>query len=129
MLLVPPTVLAEVGHKVEDSAKPIGRLAIKALREVRPRWKLQPVELRAEQEAVVNSAATALWHSGQLPFAERNDAFILIEAAVLECMLLVSHDSHLLELRHGELKKLLRRFALTPPLIASPMQIIKRFYF
>lgn len=129
MLLVSPTVLDEVGHKAEDPAKSRLRdLAIKALTDLRPRWKLQPVELRPDQETIVESAATALWHSGQLPFSERNDAFILVEAAVLECMLLVSHDSHLLGLRQRELKNMLRRFQLTPPIIASPGQIIKKFY-
>jgi predicted nucleic acid-binding protein len=116
MLLVPPTVLDEIGHKAEDSAESALRnLAIKALTDLRARWNLQPVELRRDQEAIVESAATALWHSGQLPFSERNDAFILVEAAVLECMLLVSHDSHLLGLQHIELKNVLRRFHLIPP--------------
>jgi hypothetical protein len=129
MLLVPTTVLDEVGHKAEDPARSkLRTLAIKALTDLRIRWKLQPVELRPDQEVVVQSAAAALLHSGQLPFAERNDAFILVEAAVLECMLLVSQDSHLLGLEQRELKSVLRRFQLTPPLVASPVQIIKKFY-
>jgi hypothetical protein len=129
MSLVTPTVLDEVGHKAEDPVRSkLRTLAIKALTDLRTRWKLQPVELRPDQEVMVQSAATALLHSGQLPFPERNDAFIVVEAAVLECMLLVSQDSHLLGLEHRELKSVLRRFRLTPPLVASPLQIIKRFY-
>ena len=96
MLIVPPTVLEEIGHKaVEAPPTRLQRLAAKALRELRSRWMLQPVELRSDQEPIVEMVAGELRESGVLPSVERNDALILAEAAVLECALLVSHDSHL----------------------------------
>jgi|ERR1043166_4212620 predicted nucleic acid-binding protein len=128
-LIVPPTVLDEIGFKATNpETTELQKLAGKALRELRHRWMLQPVELRSDQEIIVEAAAKAMCNSGLLPSVERNDAFILAEAAVLECMLLVSHDSHLHNIEHHELKKLLAEFDLIPPLIASPREIVKKFY-
>jgi predicted nucleic acid-binding protein len=129
LLIVPPTVLDEVGYKAADSSGgELQRLAAKALRELRNRWMLQPVELRSDQEHIVEQVAATLYKSELLPAAERNDAFILAEAAVLECMLLVSQDSHLHSLDRAKLKQLLVKFRLATPLILSPREIVKRFY-
>jgi predicted nucleic acid-binding protein len=129
LLIVPPTVLGEVGHQAADPSRAkLQALAAKALRELRSCWMLQPVELRADQDSAVEQAAEEICKSGLLPFAERNDAFIMAEAAVLECMLLVSRDSHLHGLNRAELKRLLGRFNLAPPLIASPREIFEKFY-
>ncbi len=129
LLVVPPTVLDEVGHQAGDpSRSKLQILAAKALRELRSRWMLQPVELRADQDSIVERVAEGICRSGLLPLAERNDAFIVAEAAMLECMLLVSRDSHLYGLDRAGLKRLLGRFKLAPPLIASPRDILKQFY-
>ena len=99
-----------------------------ALRDLRGRWMFQPVELRSDQESIVKKVAHKLSESSLLPSSERNDAFILAEAALLDCMLLVSHDSHLYEVDHGKLKRLLAEFDLNAPVIASPREIVKKFY-
>jgi len=89
---------------------------------------LQPVVLRSDQTDLAQRAGEAVRRSGLLPAPERNDAIILAEAAVLHCLLLVSQDSHLYGLDRANLKKLLSRFDLAPPLIASPREIVKKFY-
>ena len=129
MLIVPPTVLDEVGHKAAQLPKTgLQPIAAKALRELRSRWMLQPVDLRSDQEAIVALAGRAIALSGLLPYAERNDALVLAEAAVLECALLVSKDSHLHGIDRTALKKILAAFDLPSPLIASPREIVKKFY-
>lgn len=129
MLVVSPTVLDEVGYKAGQSpATELQPLAAKALRELRSRWMLQPVDLRSDQEAIVTLVGQEIALSGLLPFAERNDALVLAEAAVLECALLVSKDSHLHGIDRTALKKILAGFDLPPPLIASPKEIVKKFY-
>ena len=60
----------------------------------------------------------------ELPY---NDAFVVSEAAVLDCILLVSRDSHLLDIDHEKLVLLFRRLDLTAPLIASPEKLLKKF--
>src|SRR5438552_5041036 len=113
LIIVPPTVLREVGHQADDETHPeLQAIAAKALEQLRPRWMLQPVQLRYDQSDVVEKAAQELCASGLLPVAERNDAFILAEAAVLECMLLVSQDSHLHGLDRPKLERLLTKLGL-----------------
>ena len=50
LLVVSPTVLGELGDKAAEPETPLGKLALKALRELRARWNFQPVELRPSQE-------------------------------------------------------------------------------
>jgi len=129
IIMVLPTVLREVGRQAADTRHAaLQAVARKALQQLRLRWMLQPVQLRPDQTDVVGRAVRALWKSGLLPTAERNDALIVVEAAVLQCMLLVSQDSRLHGIDRGGLRQVLVKFDLTPPLIASPREIVKKFY-
>jgi predicted nucleic acid-binding protein len=128
MLIVSPTVLDEVGYKAAQfPPTELQPLAAKALRELRSRWMLQPVDLRSDQEALVALVGKEIALSGLLPFAERNDTLVLAEAAVLECALLVSKDSHLHQIDRTAVKNILAGFDLPPLLIASPREIVKKF--
>jgi len=126
MMFVPPTVLDEIAHKAcSPQHDELHRLAVKILAELRPRWMLQPVELRSDQETVVHASAQRIRDAGLLPYAERNDAYIVAETAVLESTLLVSNDSHLGDMDRRKLKQVLRDFDLRPPVIATPRQIVR----
>jgi predicted nucleic acid-binding protein len=128
MLLVPPTAMNELGHKAIDfDDEALCALAIRALRELRTRWHLQPAELRSDQEALVQQAAGLIRDREILPAAERNDALILAEASVLQCALLVSEDSHLLDVDHAKLERTFADLDLSPPLIVSPGSLLKEF--
>jgi predicted nucleic acid-binding protein len=123
--LVPPTVLDEIVAKaVEDNHA----LAIKALQELRGKWGFFPQSLNAVQEAIVNNAVLRLRDSGLLPYEERNDALVIAESAVLNCVLLVSRDSHLFNIDRDRLAYLFRQLDLPVPLIASPDDLLKKFY-
>lgn len=63
-----------------------------------------------------------------LPAAELNDARILAEAAVLGCLLLVSQDSHLLEIDAFRLNLVMHELDLSVPVISTPRDLIRRFY-
>ena len=118
--LVPPTVLDELASKVLDDPNPLVQSAARhALLNLRSRWQFQPVDFNAVQEAIAANAVRRLRESGLIPYAERNDAFVIAEAAVLECILLVSRDSHLLEVDHEKLALLLHQLDLPTPLISS----------
>ena len=128
LLVVSPTVLGELGDKAAEPETPLGKLALKALRELRARWNFQPVELRPSQEERASRVARQIILRGLVPPGERNDAWIVAESAVLECTLLVSEDSHLDALDRPALKSLLAKFRLNSPLIATPRALVKRFY-
>ena len=98
------------------------------MKESRTRWQLQPTDFNAVEEVVTANAVKKLRDSGIMPYEERNDAFIIAEAAVQNCILLVSRDSHLLAVDPEKLAWLLRELDLPTPLIASPEKLIKKFY-
>jgi predicted nucleic acid-binding protein len=124
-----PTVMDELASKLTDDSEPAVRVAVeKALRELRTRWHFQPVDFNAVQEAIAANALLRLRDSGLIPYEERNDASIVAEAAVLNCVLLVSRDSHLTGIDRDKLALLLRQLDLAAPIIATPEDLLKRFY-
>lgn len=128
MLLVPPTVLAEIGAKATEPESALGRLALKALRGMRHRWNLHPVELRPDQEILAARVARQILLRELVPAGEQNDSLIVAESAILDCTLLVSDDSHLDNIDRAALKSLLARFRLNAPLIATPRMLVRKFY-
>jgi hypothetical protein len=124
-----PTVLDELAYKVLDDPDPTVRsVADSALRFMRPRWQFQPVDFNAVQEAIATNAIRLLRDSGLLPYEERNDAAIIVEASILNCILLVSRDSHLLDVEHEKLALLFRQLDLSAPVISSPEKLLNKFY-
>lgn len=113
MLVVPPTVLGELGDKSLAANTRLARLAHKALRDLRVRWNFQPVELRPDQTGLCQRVAWKILEQELVPPGEHNDALIVAESAVLECTLLVSEDSHLDGIDRASLKSLLAKFRLS----------------
>jgi len=128
-ILVPPTVQGELLHQAENDPDRRQRaLAEKALLQLRSRWHFHPADLNSAQEAIAAEAARQILFAGLIPAAEINDASIIAESAVLNSVLIVSNDSHLLTVDHRRLGLLFREFELPVPLIISPREIIKKFY-
>ena len=127
--LAPPTVLDELADKHRhDPNSEVRACARLALVEMRGRWQVHPRDFNAVEEAIVANAVRELRHSGLLPYEERNDASILAESSVLKCVLLVSRDSHLYDIDPDKLSLLFRQLDLPAPLIASPENLLKKFY-
>ena len=68
---------------------------------------------------VVEDGKAATW----VPFGS-----LLAEAAFLECALLVTSDAHLRGVDHELLTLVLNPFDLTPPVIATPREIVRKFF-
>jgi predicted nucleic acid-binding protein len=122
-----PTVLDELAYQVLNDPD-TSAVAESSLKHMRPQWQFQPVDFTAVQEAIAGNATDLIRESGLLPYKERNDAAIIAEASVLNCILLVSRDSHLLDVHHEKLALLLRRLDLSAPIISSPEQLLHKFY-
>ena len=128
-IFVPPTVQGELLHQAEcNPSKRLRALAEKALLELRARWHFHPTDLSSTQEAIVCEAARKILFAGLIPAAEINDARIIAESAVLNSILLVSNDSHLLKADHRRLGLLFRELDLPVPLIVSPHEVVRKFY-
>ena len=57
-----------------------------------------------------------------------NDSLILAEAALLECRMLLSGDAHLRGVNFARLSLLLGDFDVAPPVIATPREIVRKFF-
>lgn len=128
-LVASRTVLGELNFKAKfDSDNGLRKLAEKALSGIRSKYKITPEPLDGIQKAIAKEAAAKLLHSSLLPFSEQNDALIVAEAAILDCVLLVSNDSHLLEIDARRLALLFREMDLPAPIIVSPRDLMEKFY-
>ena len=125
--VVPPVVVRELTHKVRYDPH-LKRPAERALREMRPRWRCQALLLNAVQEVVADQAAKRLREAGLLPQEERNDASLLAQAAALGCALLITYDSHLRDIDFEKLTLLLGELDLAAPVLATPSEVVRKFY-
>jgi rRNA-processing protein FCF1 len=124
--LVSPTAYLELNMlaRSADEAR-VRASALKALTDFRAKWRFKPAPLNSLQKTLVINAAAKLLDSGLLPTTERNDARIVVESAVLNCVLLVSNDSHLLQADHRRLGLLFRELDLPVPIIASARDLVR----
>ena len=65
---------------------------------------------------------------GLLPDEETHDALILAEAALLGCGILLTSDAHLRGLDFQRLTLLLQDFDVAAPVIATPREIVRKFF-
>jgi len=126
--LVPPTVLLELVFKSRQEDDRIQQNACKALAKVRAQRQLEPSIPSDLQQGIAQRVAERLRERGILPWEERHDALLLAEAAVLNCGLLLTHDSHLRDLDFLRMSILLRELDVTPPVIATPAEVARKFY-
>jgi predicted nucleic acid-binding protein len=127
-LLLPPTVLGELANAAATSAdRGVQLAATKILRQHRALgFRLVSfIPLGFEQ---VDRIAERLRHQGLLPEAEVHDSAIIVEAAALGCPLLTSSDAELAGVDHERLVLELDRFDLVAPIIATPREIVKKFF-
>jgi len=76
----------------------------------------------------VDEVASEIRSRGLLPGQEVHDSLILAEAALLDCGLLLTSDEHLRGIDHERLTLVLNPFELGPPVIASPREIVRKFF-
>ncbi len=128
-ILVTPTVIEELiclsETDLDDRRRKLGQ---DSLHKLSSSWDFHPAELSSIQEIIVSKASRLILSRQILPSAERNDASIIAESAVLNTILLVSNDSHLLNADHRSLGLLFRELNLPVPLIVSPREIVEKFY-
>lgn len=129
LILIPPTVIDELVAAHDDPADAEEqRLARIALTNLRTKWKFRPMDLEPVGHGIVERIAANIRERGYLPAEEINDSFILAEAALLGCVLLVTADNHLLDVPPGPLRLLLNAHDVAAPLIVSPRKIARDFF-
>ena len=77
---------------------------------------------------IVDAIAAKIRERGLLPDEETHDALILAESALLECSILLTSDAHLRAVDHASLSLLLQASHVTSPIIATPREIVRKFF-
>jgi len=124
-----PSGLDEM-HFLCDSGE-TGRVrqsAALALKLVREQDRFRPLLELASPQSLIDEVARELRTRGLLPDNEIHDSLILAEAALLDCGLLLTSDEHLRGVDHEQLTLVLNPFELVPPVIASPREIVRKFF-
>jgi hypothetical protein len=124
VILVLPTVIDELvlecdtADELEDRNR-----AAKALASLRRDWKFQPIDLIPVGHGIVEQTANKIRGAGLIPEEEKNDSFILVEAGLANCTMLITQDHDLLDADAGKLRFLLGSCDVCCPLIVSPWKV------
>lgn len=127
-LLLPPTVMGELANASVTSPDREVRVAAKKMLRQHRALGFRVVSFIPLGFDQVDRIAERLRHQGLLPEEEVHDSVILAEAAALGCALLTSSDAELAGVDHEKLAVELGRFDLTAPVIATPREIVKKFF-
>jgi predicted nucleic acid-binding protein len=127
-LLIPPTVSEELAWLADHAEADIEREAAHAFLRRHRAWGFELIHTVPFGNAYVEQIAGRFLQRGLLPAAEWNDARILAEAAGLGCSVLLTSDEHLRAVDLARLSSELAAFELSAPIIATPREIVRKFF-
>lgn len=127
-ILVPPTVAGELVTLAEHDASAEKRAAAARFFTEHRAWGFRLLSFVPLGDEFVHQVAARLRCQGLIDEAEVNDSPVLVEAAALNCSLLVTSDEHLRAVDYERLALEFRRFDLIAPVIATPREIVKKFF-
>ena len=127
--LVTPSVLDELAF-LSDSGetRQVREAARKAIQQLRDEHRFRPLlELPLPPESA-EELAEEIRRRRLLPAEEIHDSLILAESALLGCGILLTSDEHLRSIDHEQMTLLLHPYELAPPVIATPREIVRKFF-
>lgn len=128
-LIAPPTVALELAYLREFADEDDVRSAAQtALRSLVAKWAIEPVNLVPVGHGIVGAIAARIRERGLLPDEETHDALILAESALLGCSILLTSDAHLRSVDHERLALLMNESHAGCPIIATPREIVRKFF-
>jgi predicted nucleic acid-binding protein len=126
--VVPPSVFQELAHvALRDSSAERRELGTRALRQLRSQ-RIDVIEIVPVGQGVVETVARRIRSAGLLPEGEIHDSVILAETALLGCAVLLTSDAHLRGIDHVRLTWELHALDLSVPIIATPREIVAKFF-
>lgn len=128
-MLVVPSVLEELAFLCDsgDTAR-VRESALRAIKVVQEQDRFRPFLELATPAGLVEQLAREVRVRGLLPREEAHDSLILAQAAFLGCALLLTSDEHLRGIDHEHLTLVLHPYELVAPVIASPREIVRKFF-
>ena len=91
-------------------------------------WRVVPVNLIAVRHGIAERIAERIREQGLIPDEEVNDSLVLAESALLGCSMLLTSDEHLRGIDFERLTLELQAFDVTAPVIATPREIVRKFF-
>jgi predicted nucleic acid-binding protein len=127
--LVSPSVLDELAFLADSGdTLPLRQSAQVAFRQMQSGCRFRAMLDLPFPPDFIKRVADEIRRTGLIPAAETHDSMVLAEAAILQCALLLTSDAHLREVDHELLTLVLNPFDLAPPVIATPRDIVRRFF-
>jgi predicted nucleic acid-binding protein len=128
-IVVVPSVLEELAFLSDSGDSPrIRKTALRAITMLRQPGRFRPLLDLPVPPALVEEVAREVRFRKLLPEEEVHDSLILAETAFAGCGLLLTSDEHLRAIDHEHLTLVLNAFELVPPVIATPGEIVKKFF-
>ena len=123
-----PTVLTELDYLCHDSPVAATRgLAKRAMESMVRDWKIHPKICTSLGRDLIESIGDAIRSQGIIPEEERNDSYLIAEAALADCDFLVSNDGHLKDSDKTKLFIILKERSVKPVVLCSPREIMRKF--
>jgi predicted nucleic acid-binding protein len=127
-IVILPTVLDELDHLCYEAPHAATRrLARHALENMVRTWKFQPKVLTDVGRDIIESIGDKIRSRGIVPEAERNDSYLIAEAALAGCDFLVSSDRHLRDADRTKLSITLKGCDVGVVVVCTPLEIVTRF--
>jgi predicted nucleic acid-binding protein len=126
-LLMPPTVQHELVNwaiRGDGQRREAARKAIQFSRA----WLIVPANLIAVRHGIADRIAERIREQRLIPVEEVNDSLVLAESALLGCSMLLTSDEHLRGIDFERLTLELRAFDVTAPIVATPREIVRKFF-
>lgn len=124
-ILVTPTGIQELADIYENGETEEKRsLALTALQSLSA-WGIGVFDATGVDHGIVQIIGDKIRAQGLLPASERHDSFIIAEAALAGCEVLISADHHLTAIDPKALGTLLEREHVTATLIYWPRKIVQ----
>jgi predicted nucleic acid-binding protein len=127
--LVSPSVLDELAFLTESGdTLPLRQSASVAFRQLRSGRRFRAMLDLPFPSNFIEQVADEIRQRELIPAGEVHDSWVLAEAALLQCALLLTSDAHLRGVDHELLTLVLNQFDLAPPVIATPREIVRKFF-
>ena len=126
--VVPPTVIDELDYIAHHGDTAADRaLALTALQNLVRVWKFRPLDFIPVGHGIVEAVARKLRREKLIPEAEVNDSFILAEAALANCTILISSDGHIRDADPTLLSLTLKSCDVQAIIVRTPREIVRQF--
>lgn len=126
--VVPPTVIEELDFiSLHGDTASERKLATTALQRLVRDWGFRPLDFIPVGHGIVEAVARKLRGEHLIPEHEANDSFILAEAALANCSILISSDEHLRSADPTRLSLALKSCDVNAVLVRTPREIVRQF--